>query len=93
MTPPPTHSVLHTGRLVAYVWAGEAGSLRRGVNGEVLCEIAFADIVSFDRGRDSLLVELAAKSGELEAFVFKLGLEGFEVVDGAAEPSAGNRQF
>jgi hypothetical protein len=89
------YSVLADKRLVAYLWRREAGHLRRaGVRGETsLAEIAYADIFLFDAQGVTTFREVVAASADFDALLFKLGLEGFEVVAGEVQPRSCQRRF
>lgn len=90
---PPDHSVMFEHRLIAYVWRQSDGVLRHGLAGEPICEIPFAEIVSFDKNYEATIVELIGKSSGVDALLFKLGMEGLEIVAGDAQPNARLRRF
>lgn len=90
---PPDHSIMCEHRLVAYVWRQSDGVLRHGVAGEPICDVPFAEIVSFDERHETTMVELIAKSSGVDALLFKLGMEGLEIVAGDAQPNARLRRF
>lgn len=94
---PPDHSVLLHHRLVAYVWVHpEGGVMRRastGGDGKTICDVPFAEVRSFDPRAEATMAALVEKSKSAEAFLFKLGMEGFEIVAGATEPSTRIRRF
>jgi len=90
----PDHSILLHNRLVAYVWArAEGGVLARAGGGAPICPLPFADVRTFDAHAEPALAEIGAKSKTLDAYLFKLGMEGFEISAGAAKPSAQLRRF
>ncbi|MBI5509369.1 MAG: hypothetical protein HY903_11510 [Deltaproteobacteria bacterium] len=94
-TPAPDYSVLLDDRLVAYLWRCEAGAIRRaGAQAEApLAPLTFADVLLFDMKHAPRFVELGAASADFDALLFKIGLEGFQVVAGAAAPDARRRRF
>ena len=89
------YSVLADQLLVAYVWRREPGHLRHaGTRGQTpLAELAYADILLFDDRRVSAFQEIVKASTDFDALLFKLGLEGFEVVTGEVKPHARQRRF
>lgn len=92
---PPDYTVLQQGQLIAKVWR-KPGNLRRaGVRGATpIRELLFADIEVFDAPSEAKLVELIEKSRELDALLFKLKLDGFEVRTGDVRVAgAGIRRF
>ena len=90
----PDYSVLFDGRLVAYVWRTEGGTFRRaGKQERVVCELPFAEIHSFQPSKHELLQALVQKSKSLDAFLYKLGMEGFRVLEGISRPDATVRKF
>jgi len=92
--PLPDHSVLREGRLVAYLWQREGGVLARpGAGGEPLCEIPWADVLCFDPRAEAVLKTMLAKARSYDAFVFELGMEGFDLEEGQAQPHARVRRF
>ena len=94
-TSDPDVTVMRDLRLVAKIWRHGPGQLRRAghrVN-EVLCEVPFANIVTFDANQDALLIGLVGRSPDVETFLFELELEGFRLVDGPVAPDLHRRRF
>lgn len=90
----PDLTVLRDFRLVAKIWRCDQGQLRRaGAAGEPLCDVPFADILTFDTSQDALLTELLERSRDEETFLFKLELEGFRLVEGTVSPHLRMRRF
>ena len=83
-------SVLKENRLAAFVWAkAEGGVLRRSSNTDVtLAPLAFAEIQLMDRGLEATWVEWVKTCTDLDGFLFKLKLEGYEIRSGSYQPSA-----
>jgi hypothetical protein len=90
----PDLTVLRDFRLVAKLWRCDQGQLRRaGRAAEPICEVPFADILTFDKSQDAVLTELIGLSRDEETFLFKLELEGFRVVEGTVSPHLAMRRF
>ncbi|MEE8409207.1 MAG: hypothetical protein V3T05_06360 [Myxococcota bacterium] len=93
---PPDFSVIAGDRLVAYVWRREHGTIRRaGTRGDAAepQAVPFADVLIFDAAHATLLAELARDAGDIDNFRFKVELEEFRWVEGAATPDARMRRF
>jgi hypothetical protein len=93
---PPDFSVVARERLVAHVWKRDGGGkLRRAGNAPNpdLADLPWAEVHVFDPARAKLLAELAAKSADLDAWFFELGMEGLDVKPGAVKPNFGSRSF
>ena len=93
---PPAHSLLKDGRLVAYVWPATGGSLRRaGEKGqeEKLGEVPFAEIRTFSPEHEAPLMALVGKARDLDAFLFKVGMEEYQILNGPTSPSLRVRRF
>ncbi|OGQ78826.1 MAG: hypothetical protein A2289_11480 [Deltaproteobacteria bacterium RIFOXYA12_FULL_58_15] len=88
-----THSVFFNARLVAYVRAGTAGQLRFGNLGEAICPVDFADLTLFDHSCRDLIIAIAKKCDNIDAFFFELGLEEMRVVEGEIAPDMTRRRF
>ena len=92
--PNPDFSVTHGGRLVAYIYSGGAGEFRRaGKSANVLREVPYAEVLSFEPKHEALIASLLEKSADLDTFLFKLELEEFDVFPGRTEPRAHHRRF
>lgn len=91
----PDFSVLRDQRLVAYLWRAEGGSLRRagGTSRPPLCGVPCAEISCFVATEEALLTRVATACADFDVLLFRLGLEGFEVVAGRYEPHARLRRF
>jgi hypothetical protein len=91
----PHYSVVARDRLVAYVWVRPAGGqLRRAGNaGMVICDVPWAEVHVLDRMHEKLLVGLVPDSKELDAWLFKLQLEGLRVENGKVQPAYFMRSF
>ncbi len=88
------YSVFLEQRLVAKVWpaAGKlfvAGKQER----EPLLELAWGEVALYDRRSSAVFVEVAQKADSVDAFVFKLGMEGFDVRPGDVAPGPAHRRF
>lgn len=91
---PPSHSVVREGRLVAYIWAGDPGDFRQsGGLGRSLCPVSFGQVRSFYRPDQALIGNLIGQSETLPRFLFKLGMEGYEVREGRFSPEHSLRRF
>ena len=93
--PEPDFSIVAEDRLVAYVWRRQGGALRRGTGkaSEPIAAVAYAEILSFDRGREALLRDAAKGAADLDAFLFAVALEGLRVLPGRFVPNARFRRF
>lgn len=95
METPADYTVLDGPRLVAYVWSRDGGSLTRaGARGDASAvPLAWGDVRCFEASRHEALAGLAREASDLEAFLFKLRFEGFEVRPGCLRPTAAHRRF
>ena len=93
--PDPDLTVMRDFRLVAKIWRCDHGHLRRAGSriNEVVCDVSFADIITFDSSQDELLTELIGRSRDEETFLFKLEIEGFRLVEGEPSPHLHLRRF
>jgi len=91
----PDFSLLVEDRLIAYLWRDETGGLAVASAKEAtaIAACAFATIKLFDRRHAEKLTAVVAASTDFDALLFKLGLEGFDVVAGAVAPDARRRRF
>jgi hypothetical protein len=91
----PTHTVLLSQRLVAYVWSGPAGCLKRSgaANTAILCPIAFAEIRTFAASEENTLLAICRQAVDLDSLIFALNVAGYEVRTGMAKPAMTNRRF
>jgi hypothetical protein len=89
------HSIVKDSRLVAHVFAGGQGELARaGRKGrEPLAALPWGRIELFEASAAALFVDLAAKSESLEAFLWKVGMEGYDVRPGEVTPNLATRRF
>ena len=94
MSRAPDHTVLREGRLVAHVFAGGPGALVvAGKAGRELERLSYAGMLLFDKGAAEPLLAIVRAADSLDALLFKLGLEGYEVRRGAVVPDPTLRKF
>ena len=95
---PQVYSVVKEGRLVAYARRDVpegGGAVRRASAKEprVLHAIAYGVVDCFDAKASPTIVALAQKVESLDALLFELKLEGFDVHEGEVKPSGARWTF
>ncbi|MEZ0311130.1 MAG: hypothetical protein ACAI38_05125 [Myxococcota bacterium] len=95
---PPVYSVVKDGRLVAYARRAlpEGGGAVRRASGKeprILHAIAYGVVDCFDSKAAPTIVAKAQEVETLDALLFELKLEGFDVHEGEAKPNGSRWTF
>lgn len=95
---PPVYSVVKDGRLVAYAKRAVpegGGAIRRASAKEptVLLAIAYGVVDCFDKGSAPTIVAKGQEVDNLDALLFELKLEGFDVHEGEIKPNGARWAF
>lgn len=95
---PPVYSVMKDGRLVAYARRAvpEGGGVIRRASAKipaVLATVPYGVVDCFDGPAAQLIVARAKDVETLDALLFELKLEGFDVREGELRPSGGRWTF
>ena len=100
MASEPTHSIFFENRLIAYVWPLDSpfeefvGTLvRAGHQRTRICDVPFAEIVSFMPEHENALKYWVEQTSDLEAFLFRLKVEGYDVKVGKVTPHKHQNRF
>lgn len=95
---PPVYSIAKEGRLVAYARRAvpEGGGAVQRASGKVptvLLAITYGVIDCFDARAAKLIAEKAGAVETLDALLFELKLEGFDVYEGETKPHGARWAF
>ena len=95
---PPVYSVVKDGRLVAYARRAvpEGGGAIQRASAKVptvLLAIAYGVVDCFDKSSSSTIVAKAQEVENLDALLFELKLEGFDVHEGEIKPNGARWAF
>ena len=96
----PQHSLMFENRLIAYIWPLDGpleeymGSLSRaGHSGLRICDVPFAEIVCFMQDHEPALQYWVEQTDSLDAFLYRLKVEGYQGKPGRELPHGHQQRF
>ncbi len=92
----PTHTLLLDGRLVAFIYAideSKTAAVVRAGTDEQIAALADGRVEVFSRTHEELMATVAEEKADLEGFLFRVQLEGFELREGRVQPTASLQRF